>query len=64
MWKIKYLADGELCHILQENAAYLSRITHLIEAKHIPIYCKTVVCDLFGNENDNRYEHLSSRVIS
>ncbi len=51
MWKIKYLVEGELCHILQENAAYLSRITHLIEAKHIPIYC---------NENDNRYEYLDN----
>ncbi len=51
---------GELCHILQENAAYLSRITHLIEVKDIPIYCKTVVSD---SENDSRSGHLLLKIF-
>eukprot|EP00484_Ammonia_sp_Unknown_P005326 CAMPEP_0197052698 /NCGR_PEP_ID=MMETSP1384-20130603/27120_1 /TAXON_ID=29189 /ORGANISM="Ammonia sp." /LENGTH=2080 /DNA_ID=CAMNT_0042485489 /DNA_START=333 /DNA_END=6575 /DNA_ORIENTATION=+ len=52
---------GELLHILQEQPQYLSALTNLIELKSMSLWVKTVICDLFGDENDSRNEHLLLR---
>eukprot|EP01084_Bolivina_argentea_P042148 77752_1 len=62
-WNQRIAIYGELCHILQENPVYLSRLTRVIQVRDIPLWCRTVICDLFGNQSDTRNEHLLLRVF-
>lgn len=62
-WNEEIKTYGELCHILQESPSILARLTHSICNENESLWAETIICDLFGNINNSRNEHLLLRVF-